>query len=96
MLEVFAFDELVVSEYVLKDSERALTVKLAVPPEIARGFLWLLRQGAVVATEGEAPPLNLKYKTDIPALAAAVGGKADAFDTGDAEHRTSLRLGASR
>jgi putative PIN family toxin of toxin-antitoxin system len=93
LLEVFASHELVLSEHVLEELLRALTAKFGVPSETTEEFLRLIRQNAVVAKEGEAPPVNLEDKTDVPVLSAAIQGKADVLVTGDRELQYLDRVG---
>jgi putative PIN family toxin of toxin-antitoxin system len=85
LLEVFASHQLVLSEYVLEELQRALTGKFKVPLEVADDFVRLLRQDGVIVKEGEAPSVELMDKTDVPVLAAAINGKADVIVTGDGE-----------
>lgn len=85
LLEVFASHELVLSEYILEELQRALTGKFGVPLETAADFLRLLRQEGDIVKEGEAPSVELTDKTDVPVLAAAINGKADVLVTGDGE-----------
>jgi putative PIN family toxin of toxin-antitoxin system len=85
LYEVFASHELIISEYVLDEVKRALTVKLGVPRDAAEEYLWLLRQESVVASEADAPALRLRDSTDIPVLAAALQAHAEVLVTGDKE-----------
>jgi len=94
LLEVFASHELLLSEYVLEELQRSLTGKFGVPSETAEEFLLLLRQDAVVITEGEAPPVDIKDKTDMPVLAAATNGKADVLVTGNGELQRLRQVGS--
>ena len=94
LLEVFTSHELVLSEYVLEELQRALTGKFGVASAIADDFLQLLRQDAVLVTEGQAPAVELKDKSDVPVLAAAVNGKTDVLVTGDAERQDLGQIGS--
>ena len=93
LLEVFASHELVLSEYILEELQRTLTVKFGVPLETADDFLRLLRQDGVIVKEGEAPAVELMDKTDVPILAAVINGKADVLVTGDGELQDLSQVG---
>ena len=83
--EVFASHKLIVSEYLIKELERVLADKFSLPRDIIEEYIWLLHQDTIVAEEANPPPLQLKDKSDIPILGAALQAKADVFVTGDLE-----------
>jgi putative PIN family toxin of toxin-antitoxin system len=91
--EVFASHELIVSEYLIKELRRVLTDKFSLPSDIREEYIWLLHQDTVVAEEAAPPPIQLKDKSDILILGAAVQAKADVLVTGDLELQNLERVG---
>ena len=91
--EVFASHELIVSEYIIKELKRVLTDKFNLPRDIREEYIWLLHQDTIVAEEADPPPIQLKDKSDIPILGAALQAKADVLVTGDLELQSLKRVG---
>ena len=91
--EVFASHELIVSEYLIKELKRVLTDKFNLPRDIREEYIWLLHQDTIVAEEADPPPIQLKDKSDIPILGAALQAKADVLVTGDLELQSLERVG---
>ena len=83
--EVFASHELIVSEYLIKELRRVLADKFSLPRDTREEYIWLLHQGTIVAEEADPPPIQLKDKSDIPILGAALQARADVLVTGDME-----------
>ena len=90
--EVFASHELIVSEYLIKELKRVLTDKFNLPRDIREEYIWLLHQDTIVAEEADPPPIQLKDKSDIPILGAALQAKADVLVTGDSELQNIGRI----
>ena len=83
--EVFASHELVISEYLIKELKLVLVHKFSLPRDIIEDYIWLLHQDTIVTDEADPPPIQLKDKSDIPILGAALQAKADVLVTGDLE-----------
>lgn len=94
--EVLAFHELVISEQVLEEVERALRVKLGVEPETAGEYASFLRENAAVAAPGGRLKVRLADQDDLPVLSAAVASGARVFITGDMELLELKRVGKLR
>jgi len=91
--EVFASQELIVSEYLIKELKRVLTDKFSLPRDIREEYIWLLHQDTIVAEEAGPPPIQLTDKSDIPILGAALQAKANVLVTGDLELQSLERVG---
>lgn len=82
---VLSDHELITSSRVLEEVRRILVEKFAVPDTLIREYLELIEQDAIVAEPGDVPTLSIKDRSDVEIVAAAVGGGADVFVTGDRE-----------
>lgn len=82
---VLSDHELITSPRVLEEVRRILVEKFAVPDTLIREYLELIEQDAIVAEPGDVPALSIKDRSDVEIVAAAVGGRADVFVTGDRE-----------
>jgi len=91
--EVFASHELVISEYLIKELKRVLADKFNLPRDIREDYIWLLHQDTIVAEEFDPPSIQLKDKSDIPILGAALQAKADVLVTGDLELQNLEKIG---
>jgi uncharacterized protein len=80
---VLAGHELIVGETVLTELAKVLRDKLGMPEAQARDVVGFIRQQAFVAAESAVPAVDPRDATDLPILAAAVAGTADALVTGD-------------
>ena len=91
--EVFASHELVISEYLIKELKRVLADKFNLPRDIREDYIWLLHQDTIVAEEFDPPSIQLKDKSDIPILGAALQAKDDVLVTGDLELQNLEKIG---
>jgi putative PIN family toxin of toxin-antitoxin system len=91
--EVFTSHELVISEYLIDELKRVLAEKFRLPRDIREEYIWLLHQDTILAEEDDPPPLQLKDKSDIPILGAALQAKADVLVTGDIELQNPRKIG---
>jgi putative PIN family toxin of toxin-antitoxin system len=91
--EVFTAHELVISEYLIEELKRVLADKFSVPRDIGEDYIWLLRQDTILTVEADPPPIQLKDKSDIPILGAALQAKADVLVTGDLELQNLKKIG---
>ena len=91
--EVFASHELVISEYLIKELKQVLADKFNLPRDIREDYIWLLHQDTIVAEEFDPPSIQLKDKSDIPILGAALQAKADVLVTGDLELQNLEKIG---
>jgi len=91
--EVFASHELVISEYLIKELKRVLADKFNLPRDIREDYIWLLHQDTIVAEDFDPPSIQLKDKSDIPILGAALQAKADVLVTGDLELQNLEKIG---
>lgn len=88
LLEViFNEHELLIAEIVLEELRRVLSQKFSMPAPVIKGFEKVLKhQGLMVSPENSPaarPVAYLDDPDDVPILACAIGGKAEAFVTGD-------------
>jgi putative PIN family toxin of toxin-antitoxin system len=83
--EVLTSHNLLVSQSVLQELERVLTVKFGVSGPLADEALSLLKKDSIQTQPGSLPNIKLKDKADLAILSAALEGKADVFITGDKE-----------
>lgn len=75
--------ELVVSQDLLTELNRILTLKFKIPTVVKADFLALLAEmAAVVAVPGDIPK-GIADPDDAPLIAAALAGGAECFVTGD-------------
>jgi putative PIN family toxin of toxin-antitoxin system len=81
--EVFASHQLIISDQVLDELERVLTLKFHVRPDLVHDFIWLLQQGTFRAQRGQVPGLELQDKDDIHIVGAALAAGAEVLVTGD-------------
>jgi putative PIN family toxin of toxin-antitoxin system len=68
---------------VMKELERVLSRKFRLPAQVVRGFLGLLESEGEMVGAAAVRVVNFEDPDDIPILACAVGGQADALVTGD-------------
>ena len=85
--------ELLTCQPVLAELERVLADKLRLPESAIAGFLDLLKAEGRIVASSEKPTASIKDTDDLPILACAVAGKADAFVTGDKELLGLRRIG---
>lgn len=90
--EVFASHELVISEYLIEELERTLRNKFKLPSDIIEEYILLLHQDTIDAVAAAPPPVQLKDKSDIPILGAALQAKSDVLVTGDSELQNIGRI----
>jgi putative PIN family toxin of toxin-antitoxin system len=77
-----AAHEMIISERVLVELERALRDKIRLPDRELRSVLALVREQATLAREAEVTVV-VRDPTDSPILAAAMASGAEALVTGD-------------
>lgn len=80
---VLAEHQLIVGETVLAEVRRVLKQKMRVPNEVVGEFEALLRTEALVIAKAKNPSIPVRDKSDMPVLAEAISGKAEALVTGD-------------
>src|SRR5690606_8697546 len=80
---VLAEHELVVSETVLLELERALAKKLRVPASKARAAVQFVREQAVIAGAGQPADWPVRDPDDLRIVAAAADAAVDVLVTGD-------------
>jgi putative PIN family toxin of toxin-antitoxin system len=85
--------ELLTCQPVLSELERVLADKLRLPGPVVAGFLGLLTAEGAIVEPGERPAVTIRDADDLPILACAIAGKADAFVTGDGELLELGRVG---
>lgn len=83
--------DLLVSEMVLTEFSRTLTVKFKVPPEKTLQAVTGIRQLAEVVSQGGPLATPIPDPDDAPIVASALAAGADLFVTGD---KALLDLGA--
>jgi putative PIN family toxin of toxin-antitoxin system len=83
--EVFARNELVICEQVLRELDRVLRSKFGLQEELIDDFICLLRQETILVAPGRKPNVKLRDKDDLGILAAALAGGATILITGDKE-----------
>ncbi|OHB80601.1 MAG: putative toxin-antitoxin system toxin component, PIN family [Planctomycetes bacterium RBG_16_55_9] len=83
--QVFASQQLFISEQVLKELERVLRFKFGVGQVFIDDFIWLLQQDTILAEPAKLPKVELRDKDDLPILAAAIAVGAEVLVTGDKE-----------
>lgn len=88
--------ELVVAPPLLAELRRVLQTKFRVPAEAVADALWLLEQDAIAADPEPATDVELKDRSDVPILSAAINGQADVLVTGDRELLAVRRVGKLR
>ena len=92
---VLAKEELLGSEFVLKELERVLRDKFHMPRDLAKEIIVMLREFPVAAVPKVLPTLPLRDRDDIPVIASAISAGAEFLVTGDKEMlalRTKLPL----
>ena len=82
---VLADHDLVTSTKVLREVQRILKVKFAVPDELIAEYIELVEEDSVLAEARNQPSLAIKDKDDVEIVAAAVAANANVFVTGDRE-----------
>lgn len=84
LLELTSIEpELLISEAVLSQFVRVLTVKFRVPPETVMAAVEYLRTITVLAPESQTVSAGIPDPDDAPILASAASAGADLFITGD-------------
>ena len=80
---VLAKHQLVVGVTVLAELNKVLRQKMRIPTEIAQELDALLRREAMAVGKTKALSVTIQDKSDVPVLAEAVAGRAEALVTGD-------------
>ena len=80
---VLAEHELLTTDVVLEELQRALVQKLRLPNDTVQDILALLGDNLVQSEPNPSPRIRLSDKADLLILASALGAKADVFVTGD-------------
>ena len=83
--EVFASQELFISDQVLIELKRVLRLKFGVSQELIDEFTELLERESISAQPGELPRIELRDSDDLGILGAAISAEADVLVTGDQE-----------
>jgi putative PIN family toxin of toxin-antitoxin system len=83
--EVLTRHDLIISNALLKELKRVLQNKFKVPSPLISGFIAMLQQDSLLAVPIDSPVIQIKDRDDIIILAAALGGEAELFITGDKE-----------
>jgi len=94
--KVFASHELIISEQVVEELRWVLANKFGVPNDDLEEFVWLLQQDTIVGQSSESPLVQVRDKSDIPIVSAALNAKADVFVTGDKEIQNLGQIGLLR
>ncbi len=80
---VLAEHELLTTDVVLEELQRALVQKLRLPNDTVQDILAWLGDYLVQSEPNPSPRIRLSDKADLLILASALGAKADVFVTGD-------------
>lgn len=80
---VLAEHELVISEVVLDELERALSRKIKLPPPVISKILAFLESQPLQPRPKTTPKVRLRDEDDLWVLASALAAKADVLVTGD-------------
>jgi putative PIN family toxin of toxin-antitoxin system len=83
--QVFASNQLCISEQVLNELNRVLKFKFGAGQDLLDDFIWLLQQDTVLAQPAQLPRVELQDKDDLPILGAAIAAGAEVLVTGDKE-----------
>jgi len=83
--EVLTSHELIVSDALLKEVQKALQQKLKVPSSLISEFVNLLKQDTIFIKPSRLPEVTIKDKSDLIIIASALSGSADLLVTGDKE-----------
>lgn len=92
--DVFSRHELVISELLLQELARVLLKKFKLPRDIVDSILVVLRMDGSLAEPTPLVDIQLKDRSDIPILSAAVNGGAEVFVTGDKELLRLAKVGS--
>jgi len=74
---------LIISDIVLEEFGRILSVKLNMPAEHVKEIIDYLNSFEIIKYSGEASPFELRDKDDEKVLASAIKSKSDILVTGD-------------
>jgi len=91
--EVFASHDLYTSIEVLKELRSVLKNKFGVPENLIKKILSLLQREANMACSQDQGDIQIKDKTDIPILNAALAAGTCVFVTGDKELQDFAKIG---
>ena len=80
------------AKYLLEELERVLSEKFKLPRDLIEEYIWLLHQDTIMAGEADPPPIELKDKSDVPIIGAAMQANADVLITGDSELQKLSRV----
>jgi putative PIN family toxin of toxin-antitoxin system len=80
---ILAEHQLIVGATVLSELRRVLREKMKAPAETIQEVDAFLRREALVVDRAPLPAIRLRDKSDLPVLAEAIAGGADALVTGD-------------
>jgi putative PIN family toxin of toxin-antitoxin system len=94
--EVFSSHDLILSEGVLQELEKALRTKFKVPTPLSKEILDMLREDARMTSSKPLTSIAIKDSKDIPILSSAINGQADIFITGDKELLNLEKVGTVR
>ncbi|OGP77636.1 MAG: putative toxin-antitoxin system toxin component, PIN family [Deltaproteobacteria bacterium RBG_16_49_23] len=85
--------QLVISDSLIKELEKALCNKLGVPENLTSELVEVLQKESVFSTPSSLPDIEIKDKDDLTILSCALNGKPDLFITGDKELLGLKRIG---
>ena len=91
--EILIHHQLVISDSLIKELERAFCNKLGVPENFTSELVEVLQKESVFSTPSSLPDIKIKDKDDLIILSCALDGKADLFITGDKELLRLKRIG---
>jgi uncharacterized protein len=93
---VLAEHELVISPRILDEVRHILKSKFAVPDGLVTEYVELIEEDALMADTKNPLPLQIKDKSDIKIVTAAVGAGAQVLVTGDREIQGIKTIGKVR
>jgi len=88
--------ELVLSEHLLRETEKNLRKKLKLPASVAKDIAALLRDSAAIRTPTDVPADACRDSDDLAVLGLAAAAKADFIVTGDQDLLVLGRFGETR
>lgn len=85
----------ILSEHILKELTKNLSVKLAVPPSKIRRLVDFLRRRTLIYEVPPNPKIQFPDKTDLPLLSLVEQAQAHYFVTGDRELLKLKKIGTT-